>query len=107
MPLIATHELNSPSSDPQIYNGYDVCRTYGILDKLLALPLYGPVYNLSRAMQGPAMEMMLRGFLIDPMERDRGIADIKERLSGINSALAQLVHAISGQSTGFDSPPFF
>ena len=107
MPLIATHELNTPSTDPQIYNGYDVCRTYGILDKLLALPQYGSTYSLSRAMQGPAMEMMLRGFLVDPMERDRGIADITERLRGINSALASFVHAISGQSTGFDSRPYF
>jgi DNA polymerase I-like protein with 3'-5' exonuclease and polymerase domains len=58
-------------------------------------------------MQGPAMEMMLRGFLIDPMERDRGITDINGRLKGINSCLAQLVHAISGQTTGFDEAPFF
>jgi len=107
MPLVATHELNAPSSDPQIYNGYDVCRTYGILDKLLSLPGADPVYSLSRAMQGPAMEMMLRGFLIDPMEQDRGIIDIKERLKGINSFLAELVHAASGQTTGFDQAPYF
>lgn len=107
MPLVATHELNQESTDPQIYNGNDACRTHGILDRLLSLPLYGPVYNLSRAMQGPAMEMMLRGFLVDPMERERGIGDIKERLSGINSCLARWVHVISGQTTGFDHAPYF
>ncbi len=107
MPLIATHELTSPSDDPQIYNGFDVCRTHGILDKLLLLPGADPVYTFSRAMQGPAMEMMLRGFLIDPMERDRGITDIKARLKGINEFLAHIVHAICGQTTGFIEPPFF
>jgi DNA polymerase I-like protein with 3'-5' exonuclease and polymerase domains len=107
MPLVATHELNTPPSDPQIYNGFDVCRTFGILDKLLVLPGADPVYNLSRGMQGLAMEMMIRGFLVDPTERDRAITDVKERLKGINSCLAQIVHAISGQSDGFDNAPYF
>lgn len=107
MPLIATHELPEESDDPALYNGADACRTRGILDRLLALPGSEPVYGLSRAMQGPVMEMMLRGILIDPMERDRGITDLRSRLKGINSALAQWVHAISGISQGFDHSPWF
>lgn len=107
MPLIATHELNSESDDPQLYNGFDCCRTHGILNRLLSLPGADPIYSLSRAMQGPAMEMMLRGILVDPMERDRGITDLRTRLHGINSALAQWVHTISGMSSGFDGSPWF
>lgn len=107
MPLIAAHETQD--QDPQIYNGNDSCRTLGILSKLLALPQHdqGLVYNLARAMQGPAMEMMLRGVLVDPMERDRALTDLHQRLTGINTALAQLVHAISGQTSGFDQRPYF
>jgi DNA polymerase I-like protein with 3'-5' exonuclease and polymerase domains len=53
------------------------------------------------------MEMMLRGFRIDPMQRDRGITDLQGRLKGINQFLAQIVHAICDQTMGFDQGPYF
>lgn len=94
MPLIAAHTLDPSQGNPQIYNGFDVCEPHVILNKLLSLPQYGPIYKFSRAMQGPAMEMMLRGFLIDPQERENAINDIQGRLDGINAVLQALTHAI-------------
>jgi DNA polymerase I-like protein with 3'-5' exonuclease and polymerase domains len=101
--LIAAHEQNLDDGDPQIYNGFDCVRTHKILTKLLDLPQYGPIYNLERGMQGPVMEMMLRGFLIDPMERENAVQDIKARLEGISKVLDLLSFTLSDNPLNYNS----
>lgn len=103
MPLIGAHEIESADASPQVYNLHDCCCTHGVLDKLLTLPEYGNMYALSRAYQGPAMDMMLRGFLIDPMERERAVSDIEIRLNGINEFLQLLAQSFWGKGLNYNS----
>ncbi len=68
----------SPNMDAhtqhQIYNGLDCCLTFEIfevLEKQLREkndPASALVYQFERGMQGPALELMERGWLIDPAD---------------------------------------
>ena len=76
MPLIAAHEVDVKNGSPQIYNAMDSLLTAEILGELKTLlpgdnaspELQGPklIYDFERALQAPALEMMLRGWRIDP-----------------------------------------
>jgi len=101
--LIAAHDTDLEVGDPQIYNGFDCVRTHKILEKLLTLPNTTPIYNLERGLQGPVMEMMIRGFLIDPMERENAVQDIKTRLDGIKNALDIWSFALSDSPLNYNS----
>jgi hypothetical protein len=54
-----------------IYNGLDCCVTLEVLEEILPQldNLTGGVYALSRALQGPVLEMNMRGVLIDEHEK--------------------------------------
>ena len=59
----------------QTYNGLDACVTKEITEnssykKKLAEKNSQIIYNFERALQGPAMHMMLRGMRVDPAQRD-------------------------------------
>jgi len=63
------------SSDEElwIYNGLDCCVTREILDVLLPQldNMTSSTYTLSRNLQGPVLEMNMRGVRIDEEERKR------------------------------------
>jgi len=72
-----------------VYNGLDCCVTYEVLDALLPqLNDYtSRTYDFSRALQGPVLEMRLRGVKIDEWRR----ADIREEyFNRLESAEARL-----------------
>lgn len=56
--------------DHQIYNGLDNCVTYEVHKALSTIPGNELIYNFERAMQAPALEMMLRGLRVDMLARD-------------------------------------
>src|SRR6267378_4859100 len=76
-----------------VYNGLDCCVTYEVLDALLPqLNDYtSRTYDFSRALQGPVLEMRLRGVKIDEWRR----ADIREeyfnRLEAAEARLERIV----------------
>ncbi|MBZ5653193.1 MAG: hypothetical protein LAO18_22235 [Acidobacteriia bacterium] len=77
----------------QIYNGLDACVTYEVLDALLPqLDNYtAGTYEFSRALQGPALEMRLRGVRIDNRRRQEVIEEYYESLSALEAQLEYIV----------------
>ena len=64
-----------------IYNGLDCCVTaevYKAIEPQLD-QFTSNIYAFERALQAPAMEMMLRGIGVDFYERDKNILRCKER----------------------------
>lgn len=83
MPEIATHLFEPNSAQhikDQVYNGLDCCVTQEVFEALQHddLERARVSYNFARAMQAPAMEMMLRGIRVDKRE----VAKVLEELGG-------------------------
>lgn len=105
MPLVPGHELDISSGSPQIYNAYDSMMTAEILGELKSLlpganappELQGfqLIYDFERALQAPALEMMARGWCVDPMAREQGIHEIKTRLERLCLIIDCYVSAIA------------
>lgn len=110
MPLIATHELsqNSPLSKfdhDQVYNGLDCCVTFEVLEKLHAIPHPSPItYDFSRAMQAPALEMMLRGMKINTHKRNEWEKTLSQRLEKLEKILNAFAYAIWEKDLNANSP---
>ena len=77
-----------------IYNGLDCCVTYEVLDAILPQldNLTGSTYALSRALQGPVMEMNLRGVLVDDNERQKAILNYRTDIQRLEAQLYRIVH---------------
>lgn len=101
MPLVNTSELRPgpmPSS-MQVYNGLDCCITFEVFQALAALRnSEPPIYAFERALQAPALEMMLRGFKVDEYARQRGIAELKAKQVRLYAILDRLAFAASGRT---------
>lgn len=105
--IIQTSTL-SPNLDAhtqhQVYNGLDCCLTFEIfevLEKQLLEkndPSNALVYSFESGMQAPALELMERGWLINPIERDNG----REFLSKRKAILIEILN-LFGQ-TLWDKP---
>jgi DNA polymerase-1 len=76
------------------YNGLDCAVTLEIHHKLAQLNGGGLTYAHERQMQGPALDMMLRGFRIDPVWRDRMISLYSKRLADVEAKLNRLTDAV-------------
>lgn len=76
-----------------IYNGLDCCVTMEVLDELLPQldNLTGGTYALSRALQGPILEMNLRGVLIDEEQRQKAITAYKADVERLERNLYRIV----------------
>jgi len=96
----------------QIYCGLDTCVTFEVFEALSSLlagrrgpmtrtnddePEWPLLYSFERALQAPALDMMLRGFAIDEFERTRGIEDTRASLVVIREQLDLLADAIRGE----------
>lgn len=93
--LIATHELTEDTGSEQVYNGMDCCMTHEIFGKLLPkITQAQPAYNFERAMQAPVLDMMLRGFRVDPEARERGIVSVRADLERLDYILDAIAHAV-------------
>lgn len=98
MPLISTQDLRPGelrSDTLQIYNGLDAMITFEVFEALGQLFNEEPLmYNFERALQAPALEMMLRGFRIDETERQSGIRLLNDHLTQLNNILQQYAFAV-------------
>jgi DNA polymerase I-like protein with 3'-5' exonuclease and polymerase domains len=112
MPTIATHELRPEARsalDDQIYNGLDACVTLEVWEELQTL-LGDPghpahlAYRFERALQGPALDMMLRGFRVDMYERDKAIAALRQKVATYQGVLQRLAHAVWDKQLNPRSP---
>lgn len=101
MPYIDTDELLPSQPHPlahQIYNGLDCCLTLEIFNSIRQHNNRDPeVYSFARALQAPALEMMLRGFKIDQTERVNGQKMVREKIERYQDLLNQLSFAVNGK----------
>lgn len=76
-----------------IYNGLDCCVTAEVLEALLPqLDAHtGPTYAFSKALQGPALEMRLRGVLVDPIRKNKVIEEFFDKIEFLQDNLERIV----------------
>lgn len=77
----------------QVYNGLDVCVTSEVLESILPqLDNYtNATYAFSKSLQGPALEMRLRGVLVDQQRKAEVIDEYHETLSRLERNLERIV----------------
>src|SRR5215475_13443934 len=82
-----------------IYNGLDCCVTAEILDVLLPQldPITSATYDFSRSLQGPVLDMRVRGVLVDQRRRKEVLDEYAELVDQYEYALERLVR----DGTGF------
>src|SRR6267154_3154993 len=98
MRIIRTHETK-PNSITEyeelesIYNGLDCCVTAEILEVLLPQldDHTSKTYTFSRALQGPVLEMQLRGILVDEARRVEVINLYYDKIDQLEQQLEQIV----------------
>src|SRR5215475_9793249 len=98
----------SPSSETErlwIYNGLDCCVTLEVLEEVLPQldNLTAGTDALSRALQGPVLEMNMRGVRIDNLQRKKAIEDYRDISSRIERNLYRIVHDGVGYAAFRDS----
>lgn len=76
-----------------IYNGLDCCITAEILGALLPqLDNHtSATYAFSKALQGPALEMRLRGVLVDQARKAEVVEDYFDKIEHLNANLERIV----------------
>lgn len=77
----------------QVYNGLDCCVTAEVLEAMLPQldGHTGPVYAFSKALQGPALEMRLRGVLVDQRRKAEVIEEYYEQINILERSLERIV----------------
>ena len=110
MKAIKTHELtplSMPSSETEklwIYNGLDCCVTAEVLDAIK--PQLNnqsrATYEFEKALQGPVMEMKLRGVLVDQAQRDSMIKEWEEDAARLQDQLMSILCEGIGVDKGFN-----
>ena len=90
-----------PWEKDQIYNGLDCCVTAEVLDALLPQLDHhtATTYAFSKALQGPALEMRLRGVLVDQQRKAEVIDDYFAKIDQLEGQLEQIVT----EGVGLDS----
>lgn len=107
MKIINTEKLNPKSLKPLerqwVYNGLDACVTYEVLDQLLPqlTPQTAKTYEFSMELQGPVLDMRLRGIKIDMAGRARAIEEYYKVYERIESNLLRIATEGYGYS-GFE-----
>lgn len=94
-----------PGPQKQIYNALDCCVTREVADKLLPqMESASTSYQFSRAMQGPLMEMMLRGILVDPWAKATAVRELEQSLAKIDTQLGRIAFAAWERELNYNSP---
>lgn len=96
----------------QLYCGLDCCVTLEVFEELSALltpagasePDFPVSYDFARALQAPALDMMLRGIKIDQFERHQGITATQNELEVIQLQLNELAGEVWGAGLNPNSP---
>ena len=84
-----------PAAKRQVYNGLDCMLTLEVFEEIQRLTNAEPLaYNFARALQGPILEIMLRGFAVDKNERAIGLFKLKGRIAHLQTLLDRLAYAV-------------
>jgi DNA polymerase-1 len=89
-----------------IYNGLDCCVTLEVLDALLPQldNQTRAVYEFSKSLQGPVLEMNMRGVLVDDVRRRRVIAEYRDKIARLQGQLWQIVKGAYDVDLNWRSP---
>jgi DNA polymerase-1 len=107
MPIIDTSTLQEGvvlRENEQIYNGLDCCITHEVLDAVRAIGPAPHIYNFTRALQAPVMDMMRRGFRIDTYERQKGIQNLTLEIDRLTALLNRFAYAVWDKPLKANSP---
>jgi DNA polymerase-1 len=105
MPIVYSNEMPQDNRRKEWwYNSLDSAVTLEIHSVLSQRNSGQSVYEFERSLQGPALDMMLRGFLIDPVWRARSIADLSKKEDLVQEKLDRLAHAVWAQPLNPRSP---
>jgi len=97
MPTIAFHEIEINKANQAIYCGGDNFLTKEIDQVRQNLRDNDTlIYDLERALQGPVLELMLRGFRVDIDERDKAIELVTQKRASVEKILSAIITAIQG-----------
>jgi DNA polymerase I-like protein with 3'-5' exonuclease and polymerase domains len=103
--LVATHELDVDSGSEQVYNAMDCCLTHEIFDNLKSqIPAASPAYSFELALQAPVLEMMLRGFKVDPSARELGLQSAQKDLVRLEHVVQTLAFAVMQKDVSRRNP---
>lgn len=97
MKIIKTETLQPHSLDSSeslyAYNGLDCCVTYEVLDALLPqlTPTTRSTYEFSKALQGPILEMGMRGLLVDEERRQETLASYRKDIIRLTDQLNSII----------------
>jgi DNA polymerase-1 len=84
----------------QIYNGLDNCITYEVHQVLASVAGNELIYDFERAMQAPALEMMLRGLRVDTLARDGAVELLRKEQAALTRLLTAYGEAVWDQPIG-------
>lgn len=110
MPIIETgqlqpHQLHSELAH-QVYCGLDTCVTLEVHQELHRLFNQTPaIYSFERALQGPYLEIMQRGFAVDQLARADAQRNLTARISALTSTLNEFSTAFWHKPLNPRSPP--
>lgn len=98
--------LKDPNKRLWIYNGLDCAVTRQCADSILPAPDDPSIisYNFVRAMQAPALDMMLRGIFINPLERQRTKDRLEAQKVQYETLLNRLARAVWNSDLNPNSP---
>jgi DNA polymerase I-like protein with 3'-5' exonuclease and polymerase domains len=90
---LAKPEDLTPFEREMVYNGLDCCVTAEVLDALLPqLDNHTThTYGFSKALQGPALEMRLRGILVDQARKTEVIDECFAKIDRLEAQLERIV----------------
>jgi DNA polymerase I len=88
-----SNDFKNQAEKDWIYNGLDCCVTFDVLEQLLPQldDTTSNTYAFSRALQGPALEMRLRGVLVDASRKAEVIEEYHEILERLEAQLDRIV----------------
>src|SRR5215469_6127147 len=91
--LLSPSDIATDAERLWIYNGLDACVTAEILDVLLPQldNVTGSTYSFSRDLQGPCLEMRLRGVRIDQRRKAEVIEEFMEKLDFLETNLERII----------------
>jgi DNA polymerase-1 len=103
--LLRPDTLKSETEKLWVYNGLDCCVTHEVLGELLPQldNNTSATYALSRELQGPVLEMNMRGVLIDEHERKRALTLYKDDTTRLERQLYSVIHDGVGYAEFRDS----
>ena len=103
--LVATHELDVNSGSEQVYCALDCCLTHEIFAQLNnQRAAANPAYSFELALQAPVLEMMLRGWLVDPAARELGITHVKKDMARLEHIIETLAGTVLNRDVSKRNP---